>query len=159
MPSLFSSNKTALGILAALTLLLLPVQATTAEEGSCGGGGGGSEGGGGGNGGGGCGGPGTPPGYDFCIGPGPQGGNTNHGHQTCFKASSGNPSTELSPSRCNGELGFWVIIPMPNGKTFCVARSTADFYHNGDSCRIDVYRGAAKEGNLESSTTVSGSCP
>jgi hypothetical protein len=41
-------------------------------------------------------------------------------------------STELFPDRCNGELGFWQEpIVFGNGETFCIARSTADFYHNG----------------------------
>lgn len=43
-------------------------------------------------------------------------------------------STELFPSRCNGELGFWEDpIVFQNGETFCIARSTADFYHNDGS--------------------------
>lgn len=155
MPKFLPSSKVAAAIVAALALLVLPMQGTLAEQNGSGNGngGGGGEGGGGG--------PGTPAGYDFCIGPGPQGGNTNHGHQTCFKSSASGSTTEVSPSRCNGELGFWMAVPMPNGETFCVARSTAGFYGNvsGETCRIDVFRGAAKEGHLESTETIAGQCP
>jgi hypothetical protein len=58
-------------------------------------------------------------------------------------------STELFPDRCNGELGFWQEpIIFGNGETFCIARSTADFYHNGtivdggsvDTCNVTVQK-------------------
>jgi hypothetical protein len=72
-------------------------------------------------------------------------------------------STGLFPSRCNGELGFWQDpIVFQNGETFCIARSTADFYHN------DGYLGGASctktfiwfwDGFHKHQKTVNGGCP
>jgi len=107
------------------------------------------------------GGPPDKPGYDNCIGPGLQGNNQNMGHRTCsrtnhsFTAGGGGDF----PGRCNGELGYWTIVPMPNGKVFCVAKLT-DFFHgptDSPTCTVDVYKGNSN--NLEESATVPGVCP
>lgn len=67
-------------------------------------------------------------------------------------------STELFPSRCNGELGFWEDpIVFQNGETFCIARSTADFYHNGGlvpTCTVKQ-----KVDGKWVKTTTDGACP
>jgi hypothetical protein len=72
-------------------------------------------------------------------------------------------STGLFPSRCNGELGFWQDpVVFQNGETLCIARSTADFYHN------DGYLGATEctktviwfwDGFHKYQKTKPGACP
>jgi hypothetical protein len=68
-------------------------------------------------------------------------------------------STGISPSRCNGELGYWHAIPMPGGKVFCVAASTADFYHNGSAAvyKIVIVDGGTTVETEYSCTTTTGS--
>jgi hypothetical protein len=67
-------------------------------------------------------------------------------------------STELFPSRCNGELGFWEEpVVFQNGETLCIARSTADFYHNGGlvpTCTVKYWHDGHKV-----TTTSDGACP
>src|SRR5690242_14560479 len=51
-------------------------------------------------------------------------------------------SVGLFPSRCNGELGFWLPVTFANGETLCIAQSTADFYHNGSlipTCTVKTW--------------------
>lgn len=72
-------------------------------------------------------------------------------------------STGLFPSRCNGELGFWQDpIVFQNGETFCIARSTADFYHNDGSLGGAVCTKTKIwfwDGFHKYQKTVSGGCP
>jgi len=71
-----------------------------------------------------------------------------------------NESTELFPSRCNGELGFWEDpVVFQNGETLCIARSTADFYGGSNlvpTCTVKYY--SHKQGQWIS-TTSDGACP
>jgi hypothetical protein len=72
-------------------------------------------------------------------------------------------STELFPSRCNGELGFWEEpVVFQNGETFCIARSTADFYHNGITVDGGTTPTCTKTTFFwwwKSSSTKDGACP
>lgn len=68
-----------------------------------------------------------PSGWDHCS----KGGGHYYCKKTTSRAASSPSSTEIAPSICDGQLGFWVSVPMPGGAEFCVAKSTADFYHNG----------------------------
>lgn len=102
----------------------------------------------------------TPSGWDHCS--------KARGHFFCKKTTSVAPaspsSTEIAPSICDGQLGFWVSVPMPGGAEFCVAKSTADFYHNdgspgGTSCtvaKIDAY--GKDKGDIDWQKTFNGAC-
>ena len=71
-----------------------------------------------------------------------------------------NESTELFPSRCNGELGFWEDpVVFQNGETLCIARSTADFYGGSNlvpTCTVKHY---SFHQHQWISTTSDGACP
>ena len=89
-----------------------------------------------------------PSGWDHCS----KGGGHYYCKKTTSRAASSPSSTEIAPSICDGQLGFWVSVPMPGGAEFCVAKSTADFYHNdgwpgSTNCtvaKIDAYRNNVK---------------
>ena len=83
----------------------------------------------------------------------------SHKHYCNTSRLNSSSSTELFPTRCNGVLGFWYSVDFANGETFCIARSTADFYHNGNlvpTCTVTKWSHTlGKKG----STTTDVACP
>lgn len=68
-------------------------------------------------------------------------------------------SVGLFPSRCNGELGFWLPVTFANGETLCIAQSTADFYHNGSLIPTCTTKSYNRELHKKVYTTTDGACP
>lgn len=66
-------------------------------------------------------------------------------------------STGQYADRCNGEPGFWYAVTFANGETLCIARSPADFYHNGDQTPTCTIKSFDEEN--PTSTTTDGACP
>jgi hypothetical protein len=101
-----------------------------------------------------------PSGWDHCS----KGGGHYYCKKTTSRAASSPSSTEIAPSICDGQLGFWVSVPMPGGAEFCVAKSTADFYHNdgwpgSTNCtvaKIDAY--GKDKGDIDWQKTFNGAC-
>lgn len=68
-------------------------------------------------------------------------------------------SVGLFPSRCNGELGFWLPVTFANGEVLCIAQSTADFYHNGSLVPTCTKKTYDRELHKLVFTTTDGACP